>query len=105
MKHFHTSRIGKKIKIKYYFVDTNTIEEIWHKDNPDDNTVIYGLFLPIENRIYINEDQEANQIELTIIHETIEALNYYYKLKLNHDQISVLEFALFDFDFDVRSSK
>lgn len=88
MKHFLTKKING-YTTKYYFVDTSEMEKV-------DGKLPAGLFIPVDQKILINTDQHPEQIESTIRHETLEAINFYYGMGLKHIQIVQLEGALQD---------
>ena len=74
-------------KIDYYFVTEDEMEDIY-------GSICAGLFIAPRQAIYICTDQHPQQIEATIRHENLEAINHYYHIQLNHDQIIQLEGVL-----------
>jgi hypothetical protein len=54
-----------------------------------------GKFFASELMIKISKDLPKNQLESTLLHEILEALNYHLDLKLEHDTIMRLETSLY----------
>jgi len=55
----------------------------------------YGSLNPNTNTIRLNKNKTQSQIESTLLHEIIEALNINLELRLEHPQISALEAGLY----------
>ena len=64
------------------------------KEEADDNS---GYCVVSGNKIVINKELPLSQQESTIIHETIEAINFLFELNLEHNKIMTLETALYQF--------
>jgi len=54
-----------------------------------------GTHIHRSTEILINRSQSKTQMESTLIHEIIEALNVYQELNLKHDQVVRLETGLY----------
>lgn len=54
-----------------------------------------GMCNGSENHIKINPGYPQTTNEATLVHETIEAINYLYELGLEHRQITILEETLY----------
>jgi hypothetical protein len=46
-------------------------------------------------KIVIAKDQHKEEIESSLIHEILEAIDYHYSLKMDHDKLMTLETALY----------
>ena len=55
----------------------------------------YGSLNPNTNTIRLNKNKTQSQIESTLLHEIIEALNMNLELRLEHPQISAIEAGLY----------
>ena len=55
-----------------------------------------GTCSMIEQVIRLREGMPDQIMKATIIHEALEAINYHYKLNLEHDNIERLDAALLD---------
>ena len=80
-------RIPDKIKILGYdytikMIDLNETEKFGTQDM---NTLT----------IRLNENKAQSQIDSTLLHEIIEAINFHLGLELNHYQINALEAGLY----------
>lgn len=56
---------------------------------------VYGRCVPEELSIFVGTEFPDSQIEATLLHEIIEAINYHLELRLEHNQIQGLEAGLY----------
>lgn len=58
-------------------------------------TDTYGNMNPSTNVIRLNKNKAQSQIDSTLLHEILEALNQGLELRLEHNQISSLEAGIY----------
>lgn len=77
----------------------NTIKVLGHDYHvviiDSSETDPYGSMNPSTNTIRLNKNKVQSQIDSTLLHEIIEALNHDLELRLEHNQISSLEAGLY----------
>ena len=93
-------KIINGFKIKIEMVDSETIIQYCNFEHDREGRELVdnppmGLFLPRLLKIYLNKDQNRQQLESTYIHEILEAIDFIYDMNLAHHQISLLESVLF----------
>jgi len=91
--------------IETIMVDTETLIEILQEWEPENKLLPAGAFVPRIMGIFIDEDQCESQMYATWMHEVLEAINFLYHLKLDHDTIIRLEGALASMDIDIKGVK
>ena len=79
--------IPNKLKILGHSFDVILID--------DNETDRFGSMNPNTNTIRLNKNKTQSQIETTLLHEIIEALDHNLEIKLEHRQISALEAGLY----------
>jgi len=84
---FIDGKIPSKLKILGHSYDVILID--------DNETSGFGSLNPNTNTIRLNKNKTQSQIESTLLHEIIEALDHNLELKLEHRQISALEAGLY----------
>jgi len=85
---------GQKVKIKDV-KNKKIMDQFIQFGGEDDGRSTLGVFFGHENSIYIDQDLDAADWMVTLIHELCEAINSIFSLELNHLQISVLGEALY----------
>ncbi len=84
-------RIPDKIKIGAYDYEIKMVDDL-HKTNGNGNPATITSKHQI---IWIDTTQHIQEQESSLIHEILEAIDYHYAIKLDHDKLSVLETALY----------
>ena len=83
-------RLPKKLKIGGY-----TYEVIYEDRVKKSGTDHPATYTSKHQKIFIDKTQCREEMESSLIHEIIEALNYAYELGLDHKQVSTLEATLY----------
>lgn len=84
--------VGFLVKIDH----SKTTEELTKdSDDPKEGYITIGMFDPNTHTIFVAKDLDQEKKISTLIHEILEALNYYLDLKLRHSKIEDLEWGLF----------
>lgn len=85
-------KFPKKVKIGGHYYDI-LVADLDEKAGSDKAGGCYV----VKNKIYVNKNYNysQSQTEESFLHEIIEALNYNYELKLEHEKISILGSTLY----------
>ena len=83
-------KIPKKIKIGGHIFDIHIEDR--SKNGVDDKL---GSCNAAQNTIWLDTSQSQTQLESTLLHEIIEAIDWQQQLELDHKTISQLENALY----------
>jgi len=78
------SILGHKYKVK-----------TWKNTAKEGAGQVYGRCMVEALTIFIATEYPESQVEATLLHEIIEALNYHLELRLEHNQIQGLEAGLY----------
>lgn len=84
-------KIPKKIKIAGYNYDIKMIKDRGKEQGSENPASIYTR----HQVIWIDVNQAKEQQESSLFHEIIEAIDFIYELKLEHNKISCLETGLY----------